>query len=187
MKLNQIIDLIPLSRLTKLNRLVLAENYYINDIDVISKLANLVKLDLMVCKISNIKPLSGLKKLTWLGLYSNRIRDINALSNLTNLSHLDLAYNLVDDISALSGLTSLEYVGLLLNQITDLSPLVENSGISGSIDISTQSETNPLNNMAYYIHIPELKARGINVNYFVPEDVVLFKDANLEKAIRDAA
>ena len=30
---------------------------------------------------------------------------------------------------------------------------------SGSIDISTASENNPLNNLAYSSHIPELKAR----------------------------
>ena len=35
-------------------------------------------------------------------------------------------------------------------------------------------------------YIEQLEARGIKVEYDMPEGVVLFKDANLEKAIRDA-
>ena len=46
--------------------------------------------------------------------------------------------------------------------------------------------SNPLSNTALSTHIPALKAKGIEVLYDMPEGVVLFKDANVEKAIRDA-
>ena len=45
--------------------------------------------------------------------------------------------------------------------------------------------SNPLSNTALSTHTPALKARGIEVLYDMPEGVVLFKDANVEKAIRD--
>ena len=60
--------------------------------------------------------------------------------------------------------------------------MLENTGISGKIYL----KDNPLNNTALSTHIPALEARGIEVSYDMPESVVLFKDANLEQAIRDA-
>jgi hypothetical protein len=77
---------------------------------------------------------------------------------------------------------SLTQLNLKDNQITDISPLIENTGISGAIKL----KNNPLNNTALSTHIPALQTRGIKVEYDMPEGVVLFKDANLEKAIRDA-
>ena len=45
--------------------------------------------------------------------------------------------------------------------------------------------SNPLST-ALSTHIPSLKDRSIEVLYDMPESVVLFKDTNVEKAIRDA-
>jgi len=79
-------------------------------------------------------------------------------------------------------LTNLTNLELRDNQISDISPLLENTGILGGI----QLQGNPLSNTALSTHIPALEARGITVAYDMLEGVVLFKDANLEKAIRDA-
>ena len=166
--------------------LVLGSNR-ISDVSSLSNLTELTYLNLQVNEIKVVTPLTTLTNLKELHIYSNQISDITSLQILNNLTHLNLAANAISDISALSKLTKLEWIDLAVNQIVDLSPLVENEGISGKIIISpSPSETNPLNNLAYSTHIPALQARGIDVRYIVPEDVVLFKDANLEKAIRDA-
>ena len=97
------------------------------------------------------------------------------------MTNLKIKSNELSDLSPLVNLTT-RYLNLRSNQISDISTLVENTGISGVIELND----NPLSNRAVSSHIPALEARGIKVEYDMPESVVLFKDANLEKAIRDA-
>ena len=182
---NQLSDISPLSNLTNLKKLELWGNQ-LSDISPLSNLTNLTNLSLWNNQISDINPLANLTSLTQLNLNHNNLSEVSQLSNLTNLinlTYLALYLNQITDISPLSKLTSLKNLELHGNKISDISPLVENAGISGNIDL----RDNPLNNTALSTHIPTLKARGITVEYDMPEGVVLFKDANLEKAIRDAA
>ena len=58
---------------------------------------------------------------------------------------------------------------------------MQNEGISGEVILAR----NPLSNTSISTHIPALEARGITVEYDIPEGVVVFKNSNLEKAIRD--
>ena len=165
---NEIGDISPLSRLTKLKELVIYWNHLIADITPLSGLTNLTKLNIHGNKISDLQPLKNLTDLTWLDLYANKISDITPLSNLTNLLHLNLAYNQIKDVLALSKLTKLGSLDLVNNQIEDLKSLIDNPGITGSISISTKSETNPLTNYALYTQIPTLESRGIAVGYYAP-------------------
>ena len=108
-----------------------------------------------------------------------------AISKQDLLSVKELNTEKVDitDISGLEYATNLTQLNIEGNQITDLLPLILNQGISGSIDL----RNNPLNNTALSTHIPQLKARGITVEYDEPPaDIVTFKDNNLESTIRQA-
>ena len=178
---NQIIDLNPISELSNLTDLLLETNK-ITDISPLSNLTNLVRLYLRVNQIKNIGPLANLVNLIKLRLDINQISDISTLTNLTNLTVLHLNNNQIDDISSLSNLSQLIELRLDDNKVTDITALVENTGISGTINL----KDNPLSNTALFTHIPALEAKGITVEYDMPEGVVLFKDANLEQAIRDA-
>ena len=82
----------------------------------------------------------------------------------------------------MSNLSQLIELRLDDNRVTDITALVENTGILGTINL----KNNPLSNTSLSTHIPFLEARGIKVEFNMPQSVVLFKDANLEKAIRDA-
>jgi len=181
LKNNQIIDINPISELSNLTDLFLETNQ-VTDISPLSNLTNLVRLYLGVNQIKNIAPLANLVYLIKLRLDANQISDISTLINLTNLTVLYLNNNQIDDISSLSNLSQLIELRLDDNKVTDITALVENTGISGKINL----KDNPLSNTTLSTHIPALEARGIKVEYDMPEDVVLFKDANLEKAIRDA-
>ncbi len=70
----------------------------------------------------------------------------------------------ISDISALAGLSALRWLLLNNNQISDISPLVNNTGISGSVYLSG----NPLDTASCTGHIPELEGRGITVNHDCP-------------------
>ena len=181
LKNNQIIDLNPISELSNLTDLLLETNK-ITDISPLSNLTNLVRLYLRVNQIKNIGSLANLVYLIKLRLDANQISDISTLTNLTNLTVLHLNNNQIDDISSLSNLSQLIELRLDDNKVTDITALVENTGISGKINL----KDNPLSNTTLSTHIPTLEARGIKVEYDMPEDVVLFRDANLEQAIRDA-
>ena len=132
--------------------------------------------------IADLTGLANLTNLTYLDIWGNQISDISPLTLLTNLTTLNLAYHQISELSPLVNLTNLTNLELRDNQISDISPLLENTGILGGI----QLQGNPLSNTALSTHIPALEARGITVAYDMLEGVVLFKDANLEKAIRDA-
>ena len=116
-----------------------------------------------------------------LKLGDNQLSDLSPLVNLTNLTMLKLDNNQLSDLNPLANLAT-EYLDLRSNLISDISVLVANTDISGVIELNE----NPLNNRVPYTHIFVLEARGIKVGYDVPEGVVLFRDANLDQAVRDA-
>ncbi len=145
--------------LTDLN---LASNR-ISDISLLSSLTNLTNLSIYGNKISDISPLSNLTNLLSLHLGGNKITDISPLSSLTKLTDLDLASNQISDISCLSGLSRISVLYLYDNQINDISPL---SSLTNLKELSLIK--NPLAANAVDILIPQLVARGVNVEYESP-------------------
>ena len=107
-------SLAPLSGLTGLRRLRLAENR-ISDVSPLSGLIDLARLDLPRNEIVDLSPLSGLAGLTELYLNANRISDVSPLSGLINLEWLDLRVNQIPDISSLDGLAARTYISWLKN------------------------------------------------------------------------
>ena len=82
---------------------------------------------------------------------------------MTNLIFLGLPGNLIVDISPLSGLTNLDDLSLLDNGIIDIKPLVDNTGINRNDTILLVG--NPLNDISINTYIPELRARGVDVDW----------------------
>ena len=119
---NLITDIGPLSQLTNLNQLWVAE-CNVSDLSPLAGLDQLRALQLYDNAIVDISPLAGLTGLTQLNLLDNALVDISALSELTHLERLHLGYNWIDDISALRGMTDLQILDLRENRIEDLSPL----------------------------------------------------------------
>lgn len=107
-------SLAPLSGLTGLRRLRLAENR-ITDVSSLSGLTNLVRLDLPRNEIADLSPLSGLTGLRELYLHANRITEVSSLSELINLEWLDLRVNQITDISSLDGLAARTHISWVKN------------------------------------------------------------------------
>jgi len=147
---------------TNLTSLSLGSNE-ISDISPLGDLINLTDLNLESNQISDISPLANLTNLTYLYLWSNEISDISPLANLTDLTHLYLVSNEISDISPLANLTDLTYLCLGSNQISDVRPLVQNEGL-GTGDTVDLWE-NPLSSDSINTFIPQLRARGVTVNY----------------------
>ena len=113
---------------------------------------------------SGIQDLTGLEhcvNLERLGLDGNNISDISALARLSNLEYLNLGKTSASDISSLADLTNLQKLYLNDNNISDISSLVENSGLSAGDTVNLGG--NPLNTTSMNDYIPQLEARGVNV------------------------
>ena len=141
-------SLAALAGFTNLNKLDLSR-IEINDLTPLSKLTNLVDLNLYLCTLNcDPSPLANLKNLTVLNLSSTEITNITALSGLTNLSELNLescskikvlppmtrftnlsrlnlSYTGITDISYLSALNKLTVLNLSNTEIADISSLAE--------------------------------------------------------------
>ena len=155
-------DITLLSNLTSLELLNLGSND-ISDVSVLSNLTNLERLYLSNNDISDVSALSNLTSLDRLDLYNNNISDVSALSNLTSLRLLNLSRNDISDVSALSSWTSLDYLFLYNNNITDLSPLVANRGLGRGDWVDVRN--NPLSATSLNTHIPALRDRGVDVRF----------------------
>ena len=114
---------------------------------------NLIELNIWGNQISDILAVANL---TSLNLFGNQLTDLSGLAdaNLPGLTYLNLNYNQLTDLNVLANanLPSLTRLELYGNQISNITPLVENTGISGRINL----KNNLLSNTALSTHIPAL-------------------------------
>lgn len=147
---NEIVELSPLSKLVKLNRLDLEDNQIID----LSPLINLVKLESLSLsrnKIIDLSPLLNLVKLKKLDLERNRISDISPLYTLVNLENLFLGNNQISDLSPISKLWNLRILSLgdrKSNRLIDFSLLWKNKVYEKGNQISDISPLSLLGNLS---------------------------------------
>jgi len=109
-------DIEALSGMTALTRLNLGWNE-INDISALSELTELVSLGVWGNQISSIQPAANLKQLTYFDFSDNRVTDISALSEMTKLQQLWMYHNQVEDISGIANLGELRVLMLRDNPV----------------------------------------------------------------------
>jgi Leucine-rich repeat (LRR) protein len=96
------------------------EKYKFQNVDGLSGLTNLERLDLFDIDPISIEPLGKLKNLRWLYLSGDLASNIQALSSLTKLEHLDLSMSSVVDVSPLTQLTNLRHLNLFCQNASDI-------------------------------------------------------------------
>ena len=136
------------------------------DIEPLSNLTKLHTLNLSYNRISDIKPLTNLAELTWLALNSNQIVDVRPLVNLVNLNTLLLQFNHIVDVSPLVNLIHLEELHIASNPLHDFSPLFELEGVELDIEISEEL------NVVVEVPDPNLR-RAIREALNLPDDIPL--------------
>ena len=155
-------NLIGLEHAINLKKLNLWSNS-VKDLSPLASLTNLTELYLGINSAPDLSPLVGLTNLESLFLDANGISNLSALAGLTKLTRLALNNNSVSDLSPLTGLTSLRWMRLAGNNISDLSPLVTNTGLGDGDELDVQG--NPLNYASIKTHIPNLRSRGVTVEF----------------------
>ncbi|MBL7650026.1 MAG: leucine-rich repeat domain-containing protein [Candidatus Hydrogenedentes bacterium] len=181
---NNITDLTPLARLTKLYSLDIANNAIVD----VTPIREFVQMELLWISSNEIEDISALDRLTALQMLSarnNHIGDISVLSHMPNLDSLDLEYNEISDISYLTDLVQLRTLDLDINRVRDLAPLanlpllrtvelhsnpirdiqalVNNPGIGAGDTVALQ--WTPLSQVSLCSHVPALTGRGVSVTF----------------------
>lgn len=96
----------------------------IKNLDGIENCINAKSIDLSENEISDVDPLSKLEGLTKLNLSNNKIGDnLTPLSKLSKLNELDLSFNGISKIDSLATLSGLTNLNLNNNHIKDISSL----------------------------------------------------------------
>jgi len=156
----------------------------------IAQCPNLLDLNLSHNEIVNVSLLATLTKLECLDLSDNHIRGgagIEGIAACENLGTLDLSGNELVDISLLAGLEFLTELNLSRNEIADASPLLANPGLGSGdrvdlrlnpLDMGDSSETRAV--------IEALEDRGVTVIPSGRDNIVVFVEARIEAAVRDA-
>ncbi len=159
---NRVADVSALAAMTDLRSLHLQDNA-IDDIGQLAELVNLTILDLSGNRINDISALAAMTELLSLQLQDNSIDDIGPLAELVKLGFLNLSGNRIADISALSAMTGLRSLNLTGNAVSDIAVLVNRNIFAAGASVNLDS--NPLNETSADEHVPQLRARGVNVRF----------------------
>lgn len=89
----------------------------------ISKLTQLIALNLNQNQLTKVKGLDNLTELCILQLNDNKLFEINGLENLKKLNYLNLGSNQLVEIKGLETLTELTYLNLGYNQLVEIKGL----------------------------------------------------------------
>ncbi len=112
-------DYINLGELKKLKILsICSPRFELENTKAFNNLPNLEQLELMGCKISEIKNLDHLLNLKVINLSENfTIKNINGLNKLTKLEYINLYKNQISDLNVLNKLPNLKEVNVAGNNI----------------------------------------------------------------------
>jgi hypothetical protein len=99
-----------LHQLINLEKLDLAGNRYLKDMQPVSRLYNLQQLSIADTEITDIQPLVALSDLKKLDISNTRISDLSALSQLFQLQELNIENTQVSTLQQLKGIQSLKLI-----------------------------------------------------------------------------
>ena len=131
----------------------------ISDISFLDKLSNLQFLDLSGNNISDFNSLVKLTELKFLGINSNNISDIGFLENSNSLQSLNLSSNAISNVESLKKLTKLHSLILNSNKISDITNLSELTMLK-SLDLGS----NEISDIANLSELTMLKSLDLGSN-----------------------
>ena len=182
---NELNDLRPLARLTKLRALSInvkkisdlsrhvdltqleelsisgwfnRSRTKIPDLHLLSNLTQLTRLSVWSAQVSDLGFLKGLTQLMELSLSGNQVSDLRPLAGLTQLEALYLWNNQISDLRPLAGLTNLTWLSLGNNQIRDVSPLAKLTKLE-----YLYLKGNQIQNTAVLANLPNLRQVDFNI------------------------
>ena len=119
---NTVRNIDPISHMAALEKLNLRRNALV-DLSALSALSKLSELDVSENALVSVAPLSRLGSLRKLYAGSNQITQVDAISALIELTHLDISNNQVSDVVRLVKCTELQELNISKNKLTSIEKL----------------------------------------------------------------
>lgn len=162
---SKVSDLTPLIGLSKLSVLIVTDSP-LSDLTPLLQMKQIKQLELVHDGLTDISLLGEMKDLVYLDVSKNKITDLNPIAGLKNLVVLLISQNLTDDASAFA----------------DIAPGLKNRDFEPDKPMETASsqgeETAPATGDSENTYFPG-EYQPAN-----PDEVIVFKDKKLEKAVR---
>jgi internalin A len=175
-----IVSLEGIQCLSSLQELYLYEHHGISDISPLSTLTGLEKVRLANNYIVDISPLSKSTLITELDISENEIVSVSPLTDLVNLEKLNISFNQITDVSSLEGMTVLQILDMSTNDIGNYGPL---SGLGSLIELYANGASNghgDISSLSSLTTLEILELRYNNITSLVPlNNLVLLNHLDL--------
>lgn len=149
----------------ELYSLIFSRNHSLKNLNGLSELNNLTKVNITGGTLENLDFLVGTNSVVDLSVENNRITDLTALSRLINIKNLSLRDNYITDITPITNLSKLEYAFFSNNYIQDISPINDLTNL-----IVLWIENNLVNNVSKVLALPKLWWLNISNNLLKAEE-----------------
>lgn len=110
-------------RMVAIDTLELSGNEFITDLQPLTELLDLRKLDLSGTAIVDLTPIRNLSSLSILNISATKVRDLTPLKHATAIRHLNLSECPIDSITVLERLGGLRSLDLRRTGVKDFRPL----------------------------------------------------------------
>lgn len=165
---NQIKDIAPLKELTAIQLLDLSRNQ-VTDLTPLTEMKNLRTLYVAANGLESLDPIAGLTKIWSLDASENKLTKLDAVGALAWLTMLDVRENGVETLAPLAPLKELDFLLLTGNKIADLAPLVEMCKADAAGEkrfapyLRLYVGENPLSDQAKGEQLEAIKAAGVKI------------------------
>ena len=124
-KVELIADATPsdIKNISLISELDISGNQYITNIEPLSQLSNLTRLDISGTNISDLKPIRNLTRLEELNISNTQVSNLEPLKYAGALRYLELINTPVKDITTLKRLGKLQSLNLTGTEVSDVSPI----------------------------------------------------------------
>lgn len=151
-KLTNKVDSVSLSdirQMSSITEIDLSNNQMIQNIEPLTRLTNLQKLNISGTPINDLAPIRNLTELQEVDASRSAITDISVLKYANKMIRLNIANTLVADIAAVKRMPALQVLNASGTRISDFTPLIDLVALT-TVDVSkTQvSSLTPLQNLA---------------------------------------
>ena len=174
-----------LHEVINMTELDLSGNPYLQDLFPVSRLTNLVKLNISNTEISSLMPLTGMMNLEYINLEHTFIENIKPLSGMNRLKELNLSNTPVSDLEPLLSDTHLEIVwaensGIGKQQAESLKNAVPDVTVVYQTD-ALQTWWNALDPTWRTLLLNQIGSQNYEPNELEMQQIVDLKSINIEQ------
>lgn len=159
------IQLSDIKNMVSINDLDLSNNEYIQDVEPLSPLVNLRKLNLSRTNITDLTPIRNLTELVELNVSHTQVQDLSPLKYSSNLVRLNVSTTQVNDLSVLEKMTNLQYLNASAVPVSDFNPLSFAIGLNSlNLEASDIFDLSPLDSLNQLTELNVAKTKVTDIS-----------------------